>query len=88
MAVLSNIMITQERRLCKVENRLGYFHCWSHEANVISPGLAIGSHPGGQFSTTLGIVEFSNGIEKIEPELIKFVDAENEMLNELSDKGD
>lgn len=81
MAKLSDIEIKHERRSCIVDERPGYFHCWSHEANVIEPGIAIGSYPGGQFSTTLGIVEFSDGVKKVQPEKIKFVDEENSMLN-------
>lgn len=81
MSKLSDIEIKHERRGCIVDERPGYFHCWSHEANVIEPGIAIGSHPGGQFSTTLGIVEFSDGVKKVAPEKIKFVDEENMMLD-------
>lgn len=72
--------IEWERRLCKVENEFGYFHCWEHYADVISPGLTIGSHPGGQFSRVYGIVEFKDRVERVEPYKIKFVDAENAEL--------
>ena len=85
MAKLSDIEIKHERRRCVVDERPGYFHCWSHEANVIDPGIAIGSHPGGQFSTTLGIVEFSDCVKKVAPEKIKFVDDENVMLDMIED---
>lgn len=84
MAGLHDITIRHETRLCKVDDRLGYFHCWSHEAYPIAPGITIGSHPGGQSSTTVGIVEFSDKVEYVQPDKIHFVDEQNAMLNEMN----
>lgn len=75
-----NNKIEHKRRLCKVGDKHGYFHCWTHEADVIAPGIGIGSHPGGQFSTTLGIVELSDGVRKFVPEKIEFIDEEHMRL--------
>lgn len=48
MASLSDITVKKELRLCKVGKELGYFHCWEQYGDVIFPGIAVGSHPGGQ----------------------------------------
>lgn len=75
-----NIEIKKELRLCKVGKELGYFHCWEQYANVIAPGLTIGSAPGGQISNVFGIVEFPDRIARIQPWEIKFVDDAHAML--------
>ena len=67
-------------RLCVVDDEYGWFHCWENYAEVIEPGIMIGSSPGGQFSRVYGIVEFNNGTERILPGKIKFVDDINSVL--------
>lgn len=81
----SNIEITYKTRKCKVNDRLGYFHCWEQYADVIAPGLTVGSHPGGQYARVFGIVEFADGVERVDPSKIKFIDEENEALKVLND---
>lgn len=71
---IGEINISYERRPCEVGDRHGYFHCWEQYSDVITPGLAIGSHPGGQFSRIFGIVEFEEGVERVDPTQIKFLD--------------
>ena len=80
-------------RLCKVisgkAEKFGYFHCWEHYADVFAPGLTIGSHPGGQYGRVYGIVEFKDGVERVDPPNIKFIDEPNVYLvklNELNEK--
>lgn len=80
MVALSNITIKKERRLCKVNNEIGYFHCWEQYNDVIAPGITVGSHPGGQYSRMFGIVEFYDRTERIEPFKIHFVDEINNNL--------
>lgn len=80
MASLNDIYVKKELRLCKVGKEIGYFHCWEQYADVITPGLTVGSHPGGQYSRIFGIVEFDDGIERVSPEKIKFIDETNDML--------
>lgn len=84
MATLSDITVKKELRLCKVSKELGYFHCWEQYGDVIAPGLTIGSNPGGQYSRVFGIVEFDDGIERVSPEKIKFVDETNASLQALN----
>ena len=80
MVALSNITVKKERRLCKVNNEIGYFHCWEQYNDVIAPGITVGSHPGGQYSRMFGIVEFYDRTERIEPFKIHFVDEINNNL--------
>lgn len=74
MASFSDITIKKELRLCKVGKELGYFHCREQYDDVISPGLTVGSHPGGQYSRVFGIIEFDDRIERVNPTKIQFVD--------------
>ena len=81
MATLSDITVKKELRLCKVNKELGYFHCWEQYADVIAPGLAVGSHLGGQYSRIYGIIEFDDRIERVDPSNIQFVDETHTFLN-------
>ena len=81
MATLSDITVKKELRLCKVNNELGYFHCWEQYADVIAPGITIGSHPGGQYSRVFGIVEFDDRIERVDPSEIQFIDETHTVLH-------
>lgn len=76
------ITIRPERRLCKVDGRLGYFHCWAQYATTVPQ---IGPLPGGQESHLYGIVEFSKSIRRVKPEDIRFVDEENRDLAALEE---
>ena len=80
MAALNDIYVKKELRLCKVNEELGYFHCWEQYADVMDPGLTVGSHPGGQYHRVFGIVEFNDGIKRVGPEKIKFIDEYNASL--------
>lgn len=72
-------------RLCKVHGQLGYFHCWEQYADVILQlGISIGSHPGGQYSRVFGIVEFSDGVKRIDPSSIEFVDEKHNFLQDMN----
>lgn len=82
MATPQTVDITAkfERRLCKVKNELGYFHCWEHYSEPVPAGLAIGSSPAGFVSYVSGIVEFEDGVRHVDPTEIKFCDEENATL--------
>lgn len=41
------VTITNERRECVVNGKVGYFCCWEQWADVIEPSLMTGGHPGG-----------------------------------------
>ena len=84
MASLTDITIRKELRLCKVGKEFGYFHYWEQYADVIAPGLTAGSHPGGQYARVFGLVEFDDGLERVSPEKIKFIDEINAGLQALN----
>ena len=85
MASLSDIVIRKELRLCKVDEKLGYFHCWEQYSDVIASGLTVGSHPGGQYSRIFGIIEFDDRIERVDPSKIQFVDEDHDYLHARSE---
>lgn len=74
------IPIIQSTRSCKVDGRPGYFHTWEQYSQVVPPSPLLGGHPGGTIAQVFGIVEFSDGVERVEPYKIKFMDEEHEYL--------
>ena len=86
MAKLNDITVKHELRLCKVMDELGYFHCWEQWANVVDASPLRGGHPGGQVGQVYGIVEFSDGVRRIEPTKIKFTDEDNMWLSMIEKK--
>lgn len=82
-SVNNNITVSVETRLCKVNGELGYFHTWEHYSEPIEPSPMIGGHPGGILSRVYGIVEFKDGVRRIEPYKIKFCDEQNAILCEM-----
>ena len=83
MAKFGDITIRYETRGCVVNGRPGYFHCWEHWANVVGESALRGGHPGGQVGQVYGIVEFSDGVKRVDPTQINFTDEENAMLGGL-----
>ena len=77
MATLPTVDFTlkYERRLCKVNNELGYFHCWEHFSKPVPASLAIGTPSAGVISDISGIVEFEDGvrIRRMDPGVISYV---------------
>lgn len=65
-------------RLCEVDGKYGYFHTWEQRSDVIDASPFKGGHPGGQVSQVYGLVEFPDGIERIDPTHIKFCDLRKE----------
>ena len=84
MAKFSGIEIKHERRLCTVNGKLGYFHCWEHFSKPVEPSPMIGGAPGGVISFVRGIVEFPEEIDYVEPRNLKFCDEENTMLCDMA----
>ncbi len=76
--------LRNELRLCKVKSELGYFHCWEHFSKPVPAGLAIGSPPAGVISYVVGIVEFDNGVRRVDPTEIKFCDEESACLYSMN----
>lgn len=67
-------------RLCEVNGKLGYFHRWEQWSNVVDASLLRGGHPAGQIWQVYGIVEFKDGVRRVDPVSIKFCDEENAAL--------
>lgn len=78
--------IKQERRLCTVKGETGYFHTWEQYSKPIEASPMIGGHPGGVVSYVLGIVEFEDGVKRVDPNEIKFCDEENAMLSVFNER--
>lgn len=81
MAGLHDIEVYFERRLCKVGDETGYFHTWEQFSKPLEASPFMGGAPAGVFSKVYGIVEFEDGVRRIDPEDIKFCDEQNEMLH-------
>lgn len=66
-----------------VNYQLGYFHAWEHYSKPLEASPLIGGAPAGVFSKIFGIVEFSDGVRRVDPTDICFCDEENQMLSEM-----
>lgn len=76
--------IRQETRLCKVGDELGYFHVWEFFSKPLEASPMIGGAPAGVFSKMFGIVEFTDGVRRVDPTDICFCDEDNRMLKEIA----
>lgn len=66
------------------KGELGYFHLWEQWSNVVDASPLRGGHPGGQIGQVYGIVEFRDGVRRVDPSSIKFCDEKNAVLCEMS----
>lgn len=73
-------------RLCEVKGEYGYFHTWEHWANVVDASPLRGGHPGGQVGQVYGIVEFKDGVRRVDPPMIKFCDEINAGLTVMNER--
>lgn len=80
--------VKQERRLCKVKGEIGYFHAWENYSKPLADSPLVGGEPAGVFSKIFGIVEFEDGVRRVDPTGIKFCDEENEILSVFNRKGE
>lgn len=69
-------------RLCEVDGKIGYFHGWENYSRPVEASLLVGGAPAGIISQTFGIVEFSDGVKRVEPYSIKFRDDINYRLKD------
>lgn len=79
-----NINLSWETRLCEVGDELGYFHTWEHYSQPVKESLLVGGAPSGVIGRVYGIVEFPNGVRRIEPTRIKFCDEIHSNLCEIN----
>jgi hypothetical protein len=80
-----NCEIEWATRLCEVDGKLGYFHCWEHWANVVGASALRGGHLGGQIGQVYGIVEFPEGVQRVDPSKIHFKDEINDVLRAINE---
>lgn len=80
--------VKQERRLCTVKGETGYFHAWENYSKPLAASPMIGGEAAGVFSKIFGIVEFGDGVRRVDPTEIKFCDEENAMLSVFNRKGE
>lgn len=83
MASVTNFKIKWERISCMVDGRPGYFHTWEQHSQPVGASPMIGGPPAGVISKVFGIVEFADGIERVDPVSIKFYDEEHVYLDNL-----
>ena len=75
-----------ERRLCRVDDELGYFHTWEHYSQPLGASPFAGGLPAGVLSRVYGIIEFANPsrISRIDANKIIFCDEEHKFLEDMS----
>lgn len=78
-----NIPIEWKTRGCTVNGEPGYFHTWEHYSKPLKASPLMGGAPAGVFSKVFGIVEFADGVRRVDPTDICFCDEENECLTAL-----
>ena len=81
MATLSNITVTKELRLCKIDEVLGYFVCWEEYDVIIFPVIMVYANPVVQYSLIFCIFEFDDRIERVDPTKIQFIDETHNYLH-------
>ena len=74
------ITIENEKRLCNVNGEIGYFHRWESFSKPLEASPLVGGAPAGVFSKVFGIVEFKDGVRRVDPTDVHFCDEQNELL--------
>lgn len=80
-----NISVSWELRPCEVNGTLGYFHTWEHYSKPVEASPLVGGAPAGVISQVFGIVEFPDGVKRVEPYKIKFCDEQNAVLGKMNE---
>lgn len=80
MAAFSNINIQWYTRSCTVKGRPGEFHTWEQWSKPLPASPLQGGPPAGVMSMVFGIVEFSDGIQRVDPVNIKFCDDQHQFI--------
>ena len=74
-----NMTVEWNTRLCTVKGETGYFHTWEHYSKPLPASPLVGGEPAGLFSQIFGIIEFKDGVRRVDPTAIIFCDEENAM---------
>jgi len=72
----TTVTITKsEYRTCVVKGRNVLFHTWEEKSSIVEPSKMMGGHDGGVIRTTVGIIEYEDGIvTECYPYEIRFTD--------------
>ena len=81
---MSNIKVELETRGCMVNGELGLFHCWEQYSKPLPASPLAGGEPAGIFSHVFGIIEFTDGVRRVDPTDIHFCDEQNQCLSEMA----
>ena len=80
----AEIEIKHETRLCKVDGKYGIFHLWEEQyTRPILDGLSFIST--GIGTQVFGIVEFTDGVRRVDPDKIIFCDEQSDYLAQLNE---
>lgn len=79
-----DIEVKLETRLCKVGDEYGYFHVWEQYSVPIPESPLIGGAPAGVVAQVFGIVEFADGVRRVQPYEIIFCDEQSDTLAQLN----
>lgn len=79
-----DIEVKRETRLCKVGDEYGYFHTWEQYSVPIPESPLIGEAPAGVIAQVFGIVEFADGVRRVQPYEIIFCDEQSRCLAQLN----
>ena len=80
-----DIEVKTETRLCKVGEEYGYFHTWEQYSVPIPESPLICGAPAGVVAQVFGIVEFSDGVRRVQPYEIIFCDEQSDYLSQLNE---
>ena len=80
-----DIEVKRKTRLCKVGDRHGYFHTWEQYSAPIPESPLIGGAPAGVIAQVFGIVEFADGVRRVQPYEIVFFDEQSRCLAQLDE---
>lgn len=78
-----NLTVEHPTRLCVVHDEVGYFHMWEHYSKPIPASPFIDGEPAGVFSKVFGIVEFKDGVKRVDPTEIIFRDETTDILYQI-----
>ncbi len=79
-----DIEVKRETRLCKVGDEYGYFHTWEQYSVPTPESLLIGGAPAGVIAQVFGIVEFADGVRRVQPYEIIFCGEQSRFLAQLN----
>ena len=75
-----NMTVEYPTRLCVVKDEVGYFHMWERYSKPLPESPMAGGQPAGVFSKVYGIVEFKDGVRRVDPTEIAFRDEVTDAL--------